>query len=468
MTSAMVDRSLTLPVEEVGEALLAIPEDQWFERKSARVSPRDVAVPIVAMANADGGVIAVGLHDGKVENVEKTRRNELWQAALGYTEPPVRIQVEEVPAKDASGLLATLVLITVAPGESVHVTQKGVCYLRVGDESRRLTAAQQRELTYDRGSANYEGTPVGLSVKDLDQGRLHDYAHRIGASSVDDALAARDLVDRRHRLMVAAELLFDERPQREFPNALVRILKYGSNDRGVGRRMTLEQDVRIEGPLPHQIERAAAQIDEWMPRWQQLTDSGRFESVSRIPRDAWLEGLVNAVIHRSYSYMGDHIRVELFPDRIEITSPGRFPGIVDPTRPLEIRRYARNPRIARVCADLGYARELGEGIERMYAEMRARGLVDPSYFQSSSAVTLTLSARTAIPDEVRDQLTQTALAILESLREHSGGLPTGQLAELAGTTRVTASRTLGRLGELGLVTRRGASKQDPKAVWTLA
>ncbi len=32
-----------------------------------------------------------------------------------------------------------------------------------------------------------------------------------------------------------------------------------------------------------------------------------------IPRDAWLEGLVNAVIHRSYSMQGDHTHVEILP-----------------------------------------------------------------------------------------------------------------------------------------------------------
>lgn len=32
--------------------------------------------------------------------------------------------------------------------------------------------------------------------------------------------------------------------------------------------------------------------------------------------------------------MGDHVRVEIFDDRIEIESPGRFAGLVDPTNPL--------------------------------------------------------------------------------------------------------------------------------------
>jgi ATP-dependent DNA helicase RecG len=95
-----------------------------------------------------------------------------------------------------------------------------------------------------------------------------------------------------------------------------------------------------------------------------------------------MEALVNAVVHRSYSMMGDHVRVEIFDDRIEVESPGRLPGLVDPTDPLAVTRFARNPRIARVCADLRF----GEGIRRMFEEMRIAGLADPIYHQTSGSV----------------------------------------------------------------------------------
>jgi ATP-dependent DNA helicase RecG len=71
-------------------------------------------------------------------------------------------------------------------------------------------------------------------------------------------------------------------------------------------------------------------------------------------------------------------RRAVLPDRVEIESPGRFRGIVDPARPLDIARYARNPRIARVCSDLSITQELGEGIRRMFEEMRDSGLGDRS------------------------------------------------------------------------------------------
>jgi ATP-dependent DNA helicase RecG len=47
--------------------LLAVPEDQWFDRKSAPIAPRDLGPPLAAFANADGGTLVIGLHDGKVE-----------------------------------------------------------------------------------------------------------------------------------------------------------------------------------------------------------------------------------------------------------------------------------------------------------------------------------------------------------------------------------------------------------------
>jgi len=282
-------------------------------------------------------------------------------------------------------------------------------------------------------------------------------------------LAARDLVTRRGQLTVAACLLFDERPQREFPNAIIRVLKYGENDRGVGSSMTLEEgaDVRFEGSLPQQITQAADAIESMVPRWRQLTERGLFEPVPRIPRDAWLEGLVNAVVHRAYSQMGDHIRFEIFPNRIEITSPGRFPGIVDPARPLEISRFARNPRIARVCADLGITRELGEGIKRMFAEMRRRGLTDPMYTQGSSSVRLTLMATDAVPEEILSRLTPSAKTLLDALRATGKPMGTGALADIAGISRMTATRALAQLREEGLVTWSGQSAKDPRAAWTL-
>ena len=197
-----------------------------------------------------------------------------------------------------------------------------------------------------------------------------------------------------------------------------------------------------------------------------VADSGRFGEVPLIPEDAWLEGIVNAVVHRSYSLAGDHIRVEIFDDRIEVSSPGRFPGLVDLSDPMRGTRFARNPRIARVCSDLHFGQELGEGIRRIYEEVRAAGLVDPVYRQTAASVVLTLSAEPAdraldarLPDEAR--------TIITALRR-AGRLSTGEVAEVLELSRPATISRLDSLRNEGLIEWVGRSARDPRAYWRLS
>lgn len=462
MESREADAILSLPPSDAAAALLNLPEGQWFDRKSGRISPKDLARPLVAFANAEGGTLAIGLHNSTIDGVTSAAENDLRQAPIDFTVPPVRTRCSTILVDGK-----TILIMGIEPSDTIHTTQAGDCYLRIGDESRRLTLAEQQELTYDRGGKPFEATATDLKVTDLEASLTDAYRHRIGSASTAEMLRARDLLDRRGAVTVAAELLFDDRPQIDFPNAHVRVLTYDSDERGLGSQMTLTNDIRIDGPIPAQITEAASEISRLSPARQQLGESGRFEPAPLIPRDAWLEGLVNAVIHRSYSMMGDHVRVEIFPHRIEISSPGRFPGLADPGSPLTISRYARNPRIARVCADMGITRELGEGIKRIFAEMQRHGLAEPIYRQSASTVTLVLKASDAVATEVLESLPKTARKALDALRLQSRPLGTGQVADLVGIARPTAKRALESLADAGLVKWEGSSSRDPRASWHL-
>lgn len=92
MSTVQVEQALAAPADEVGRRLLSLPEDQWVDRKSARIAPRDLAPHVVAFGNAEGGTIAIGLHGGKAEGTDRMghRRNDLMQVAMELTEPAVR------------------------------------------------------------------------------------------------------------------------------------------------------------------------------------------------------------------------------------------------------------------------------------------------------------------------------------------------------------------------------------------
>ena len=174
---------------------------------------------------------------------------------------------------------------------------------------------------------------------------------------------------------------------------------------------------------------------------------------------------MNALIHRSYSLAGDHIRVEIYPNRIEIESPGRFPGLADARSPLAIGRFARNPRIARVCAELHFGQELGEGIRRMFDEMRRTGLTDPTYRQTSGSVRLVLASMQRLDPRIAALLPTGSQEMLGQLRT-AGPLGTGDLAASVSVSRPVALKRLRALEQAGLVRWTGKSQTDPRAVWT--
>lgn len=443
-------------------------EDQWFDRKSARIDARKLAESLVAFANAEGGCVVIGLSDGEPSDAAANPKavNAWRQAGLDFVQPPVRTTVTSLDWQDNSGRTGAFVMVDVPPSETVHATGKDEVLLRVGDENRKLTFLQRQELVFDKGQAMYETTAIhDWDVGELDGDAVAAYVQLVGARDETRLLAARGITMPERRLTVAGMLLFGQEPELWFPSAHIRVIRYRGRERGSGARLQVLEDHRIEGPIPRQVQAAARLVDELVPTRQALRPDGLFGPVALIPRDAWLEGIVNAAVHRSYSNFGDHTRVEVFDDRIEIESPGRFPGVVDLSDPLEVARFARNPHIARVCAELGLGREFGEGIRRMFEEMRLAGLADPVYRQTAGSVRLTLPTD-PVERQLEERLPDETRVVARLLRD-SGRLGTGEIVEATGRSRPWVLTQLRHLQEAGIIERVGKGPTDPRAYWQL-
>ncbi len=466
MSTVAARQALSAPIEERGSKLATIKEDQWFDRKSVRTQPKTLSEALVGFANAEGGFVVVGISAGVVEGVDSSMadHNGWRQAAMDLTVPTVSIHIELIECVNQHGHADHLMMIEVEPSNQVHATTKDEVFLRVGDETRKLTYAQRRELEFDKGQTNYETTILdGVNVGELDGDLLSQYANAVGHSDVGRLLIARGLANPDGLFTAGAMLLFGRSPQTLFPEAHVRVLRYEGTERGTGRRQRLVSDVRFEGAIPRVLIAARQYVADSIPTRRALGVSGTFERIGLVPQDAWLEGLVNAVVHRSYSIHGDHVRIELFDDRVEIESPGRFPGIVDLHDARAITRFARNPRIARVCSDLNFGQELGEGIRRIFEEMALAGLASPEYRQTSGSTVLTL--RSAPFDRTLDErLPDSARRIITFVREAQRA-STGEIMKSTGLSRPVVIEQLRSLQEEGLVEWSGNGPKDPRAYW---
>ncbi|GGG81325.1 ATP-binding protein [Corynebacterium pelargi] len=396
-------------------------ESQWFSKLPEGSTARDLAITLLAFHNAEGGTL---IYSGD---------EELYHEACLLIHPDFHAHFRDYP---------DFCLVYVDPWHFYHELASGECYVRVGTRNKKLNMNQRQELCWDREVEGFTARALQNTAHFrvlLDQKLLGGFQRALGTSSPKKALRARDLLSVEGNVCVAAYLLLAKRPQTMFPYAYVEV-------RGE------HEVIRCEGSIPEQIKAAAKAIEH-------LGTS--------IPREAWLEGLRNAVIHRSYAMAGDHVRVRVFDNRIEITSPGRFPNNTNPHTVSRLFRNARNPRVARVCADLGVSEARGAGIRRMCQAMREAGFADPHYQQFTEAVRLTLFSETAPAKAVPDQMGATATRIVHELKLAKQPLGTGQLTALLGLARPTVLRHLNALRKQGLVQWHGRNKRDPQATWSV-
>lgn len=390
MAISKIDPTLSI------EKLKTMPEGQFFDRKSERLAPKDFSHQLSAFANASGGVVVIGVEDdGKVTGVSASRENSFRQAAFDNLQVPPEYKIEVVPCMLDSGENGNIMLFHIDPSANEIIKLKnGDAYLRVGDSSRKLNAEMLAALEYSKGIKSYESRIVDdATIEDLDEELIQEYAKLLGttASSSFDLLKGRGLIKEKNgqiKITVAAILLFGKAPTQFLPGARVRFLRYEGVTAEVGTRFNLVKDITIERPLHQLLTEGRKLLESQMREFQQLGRDGVFKRIPEYPAFAWLEGFVNAVAHRDYSLQGDYIRITMFDDRIEFSSPGRLPSIVTVDN-IQTTRFSRNPMIARVLSDFGWVRELNEGVKRIYTDM-ASFFLDPPKFSEPNGNTVLL------------------------------------------------------------------------------
>ena len=163
-------------------------EDQTFDCKSIQIDPKALAVPIVAFANADGGVIAIGVSDKtrKIEGVDQhtEKLNELLRVPFDFCNPSVPVTCSYLPCTDKDGKENRILLMEIPASSNLHANQADKAFMRVGDKSRKLTFDERMQLMYDKGERYYEDTAVyGATMDDIDMDAVADYEKLVGNES---------------------------------------------------------------------------------------------------------------------------------------------------------------------------------------------------------------------------------------------------------------------------------------------
>ena len=358
-------------------------EDQTFDCKSIQIDPKALAVPIVAMANADGGVLAIGVSDktrtleGVDQHTEKL--NELLRVPFDFCNPSIPVTCSYLPCKDKDGNENHILLMEIPASMYLHTNQADEAFMRVGDKSRKLSFDERVQLMYDKGERFYEDTAVyGATVDDIDMNAVAEYTRLVGYSKTpleylrENNGFVTTNKQGEENVSTACILLFGKNPQKFFPRARTRFIRYEGIDEKVGAEMNVIKDVTFEGTILNQVRRTIDFIETQVREHTFLGQHGQFVTRRDYPEFVIQEMTVNSVCHRAYSIKGTEIQIKMFDDRLVFESPGKLPGMVKPTN-IRNTHFSRNPKIAAFLKAYHYVKEYGEGVDRIYRELEANG-----------------------------------------------------------------------------------------------
>lgn len=459
-------------------------EGQYLDRKSARIKPSDIARHIVAFANANGGVLAIGIEDnGEItgfNNKDSKSINDFLNVPFSSCKGRLKVE-HEIRKVTIDSKQDSILLLFIEPSEDAVIkTSDDKVYLRVGDKSKLLNHEQVTQLEYDKGERIFEDIIVeDSSIDDVDLQLLQQYKEKLGTSlSYEEILDARGLLKKVH-LTNAGILLFAKHPTKFLPNARLRLLKFDGTRFETGQRLNIIKEINYEDAIPKIIQQVKNAITLQLREFQYLDENGVFKVIPEYPEFAWFEGIVNSLTHRNYSIMGDHIRVSLYDDRLEILSPGKLPNIVTLDNMLNTR-YSRNPRIARVLGEFGWVKELNEGVKRIYDEMQMYFLKSPTYSEpNGNSVLLVLensitSRQLRTDDKISSMFDQKILGQLNEFETTIIQFLTNNKSITIKTAKnilhkgdTFSRKQLKHLEELDIIEWHGSNKSDPTQYYTL-
>ena len=472
------------------EDILSREEGQTFDRKSVRIKPKDLAVTMIAFANADGGDLVVGITDGKkeIEGVDGDEKilNDIRRTPFDFCSPSVNAQIEMVPCIDRTGKENHVLVFHIEPSLRVYANQADEVFLRVGDKSKKLSFDERFQLMNDKGQSCYEETAVySAGLDDIDMSLVDDYCQKSGYSKSSMEFLTENhgyVVERNGKKhpTVASLLMFGKKPQDFLQRASVRFIRYEGTEEKTGAEMNVIKDVIFEGPVREQIDKSVTFLATQIKERTYLGADGKFITEVEYPEFVRQEMIVNACCHRDLSITGTDIQVKLFDDRLVVESPGNLPGLV---RPDNIRHthFSRNPRLARYLKTYKYVKEFGEGVDRMCREMEADGLLPIKYYKNDfilQAVAWSKNAKNAGSDkmatssdkvaissdkvaikwsEVTERCAPNTIKILEYLIKN-GSVSNTVAREITGLSSPGVRKILSNLVENKIVSPEGGNK----------
>jgi len=459
--------------------ILTAPEGARLEFKEAsnRFDFDELVRYCVAIANEGGGLIVLGVTNGRPRRVVGTAAFE----EPGQTEARIferighRVPIEETVQQGQRALIVRV------PSRIAGTAwnDRGTYWMRAGEALVPMPDERLQGI-HAEVTPDFSGEAcVAASFEDLDPRAIGEFrrrwARREGNPRIegwsDDALLRNAELIHEGRILHATLLLFGTRDAltRFIPRAET-IFEYRSSEAAGPAQERLEFR---EGFLTYQ-DRLWERINQRNDR--QSYQDGLFRAeIPTFDEAAIREAILNAFCHRDYRREGS-VFVRQFSRRLEVTNPGGFPPGITPENVID-EQNPRNRRLAEALGRCGLVERSGQGMNLMFERAIRQSKPLPDFTGSSPhAVSLTLRGQVTNPnflrflervgDETLSSFDTRDLLVLDSL-QRGEYVPFGLLGRLPRLVHIGVVESIGRgRGTQYLLSRRFAAALGQRAAYT--
>ncbi len=385
-------------LEELAKLINAPTEDRSLEFKKAeqQLDRTKLFRRCVAIGNEGGGRIILGVTDARPRRVVDTKAfpNIAKIEADVFANCKIRVVVEELQHPDGRVLVFN---IPSRPAGSAFEFE-GQYLMRVGEETQPMSADRLRTIFAEsRPPWEYRLATDGLTRSEV-----------VKLLKTD---AYYDLLELPYPTTQAKllEVFVGEGFLREVPGGLaitnLAAICFANNVRDFdGLQFKYQRFVIYDGPgklvtrldrtetrgIAIDFEQRVDEVYSHLPGGE-FIDSALRKERRMLPRVAIRELLANALIHQDFEQNGNHVLVELFDNRMLISSPGV--PLIDTERFIDGYR-SRNEKLADLLRRLGICERLSSGIDKVITSVEAAQLPAPDFrVQNDLTVSLLFAAK---------------------------------------------------------------------------
>ncbi|MDR2730135.1 MAG: putative DNA binding domain-containing protein [Treponema sp.] len=357
------------------EELLAIikrGESSKIQFKERMPYPDNFAHELIAFSNSQGGKIIFGVNDKTGElnglsfsEIQQTNQ-QIVNIASQKVYPPVFLITETVTINDNQ-----LLVVSMEEGISKpYKDSNGTIYVKNGSDKRKVTSND--EIARLLGSRNLLADETEIfdsGIKNLDIRLFSEYfrkefeiTYEEKGLTLEEALIAKKVMRNNH-LTLAGLLFFGNEPQSFRPAFTIKAVMFAGNDIGSNNYRSKPED--LAGTIPELFKQGMLYIKSCI---RYLQDGQGFNShgIPEISVIAAEEVLQNALIHRDY-FKNAPVRLLIFDNRIEITSPGKLPNSLTVEEIKYGNPVIRNNQITLFASKTLPYSGLGSGLRRAFA-----------------------------------------------------------------------------------------------------